>query len=1271
MEVSIIRQEHDESLPDAIAYPPIDTEVSTRKASRLLEEFNREYPTAAKLSNGGIIAIEAETSTYRKPARTLENLARSVRDDNRTLFITPEDDYTDRTDPAMRVHNILNDPSYIRAYMQILPNEDADDADSNSEYEFYYNKTDHLNLGTPDDAQRKHPVIKKGQQAVWVRTDKQNITLYDAVANGSKMGSLRVTEAFGSTNAFQIWCRYDEYNNEWVVYDEEGGDPDRYRTLDDLRDDWQLVYEPFVPEREFETIPGTNEWEILETPLPKFLYTAKGGKTQSNTANEEANPPYDNIDEVPSEASIEYHSGEENVEVDPPISRAGFTREAVPIPDRIIHDEMPDTEVSVNAGPTEAGSSDVPDNASELVISDTHLTRYESLNSLVKNTTPENFTFGTAEGSTDEDGERTDSPDNKEQPSDNDTTEKQDHTNSELEVTQAGSFDSNATEDTTNNVTVEPESTELTVTDIMLDVTDAITNLNDDYFTNSDELGSDPKPEDVEFDPDAIEGAFSRYNPTVSKFWDNVWDEVNLNDAEPVYQDDLPGALRFGINFRESRAIDAVRVGMAAGHLIPFGDDALRRPGPRDNPGEYLSAEEKETFQRRATWKDIWDTIENSPTEHENTVTLVTAVKMIQGIDEKTAKAAIGAGVDVGVLHEQGDQLALGERRLPEFWNTILEKAGREPDEAISKPLFTMAIADAHGLADDVVEATLIRGKQDNVLYHPTDGTDLYVNSPRVEGGPEIADVAFTADRYPASPAGGEDDTDDDGDTGGGDSESNETNTSTTTTSPSEKPTSTGNVSSSSSTKREDTSPSQTPNTTEPADTSKTDTALHRTEGADTLITEQTAPTLLAGGVGTAIADRLSDPLQETLRTELAEPFSSQLTTPLTHAVTDAHTDAVTTALSDALTEPLTDTLTHALTDADPDAITQAYTDAHTDALTLALSAGLSDTYTGADPEELTAALSDALSDAYTEADPEELTTALSAALSDADPDTLAAALPPALTAPLAEALAEALAESLATPLTTELSLALPQAVTEALATTLPTALTAPLADALAEPLATELRLQLSDEITTEHIDDDIERVTTAVATAATAHVIGLVFSHQIHEHQSQVHDALPGAVTDTLATPSVKDVITTVAQQTSPDTHAQLKDDLWNAMFEAGPLVSPPLQQLSERAATIVDAGGVQATTVENDADASQSTEKVQSTLAGQNATDDGTQATHGDASTEGETAASNEPTTAPNTTIAEADPSGLRLSPTPDLDAVKPVSRPQRRFSTGRWTQ
>jgi hypothetical protein len=377
MEVSIIRQEHDESLPDAIAYPPIDTEVSTRKASRLLEEFNREYPTAAKLSNGGIIAIEAETSTYRKPARTLENLARSVRDDNKTLFIAPEDDYTDRTDPVMRVHNILTDPPYIRAHMQILPNEDSDDADADSEYAFYYNKTDHLDLGTPDDAQRKHPVIRKGQQAVWVRTDSQTVTLYDAVVNGSKMGSLRVTEAFGSTNAFQIWCRYDEYNNEWVVYDEEGGDPDRYRTLDDLRDDWQLVYEPFVPEREFETTPGPTEWEILETPLPKFLYTAKGGKTQSDTADEGTDPPYETIDEVPSEASIEYHHDGDDSDVDPPIARAGFTREAVPIPDRVIHDKMPDTEVSVNAGPTDAGSTEVPADATEPVISDTHRSRYE------------------------------------------------------------------------------------------------------------------------------------------------------------------------------------------------------------------------------------------------------------------------------------------------------------------------------------------------------------------------------------------------------------------------------------------------------------------------------------------------------------------------------------------------------------------------------------------------------------------------------------------------------------------------------------------------------------------------------------------------------------------------------------------------------------------------------------------------------------------------------------------------------------------------------
>ncbi|OYR79472.1 hypothetical protein DJ84_17870, partial [Halorubrum ezzemoulense] len=123
MEVSIVQQDNKQQLPDAVAYPPIATTVDTKRASRLLEKFKKDHPIAADLSDGGVIAIEAETSTYKKPAHTLQNLARAARSGQRAMFLTPEMEAEDRTAPAARVNHILTDPMFIRDHLRMRPNE--------------------------------------------------------------------------------------------------------------------------------------------------------------------------------------------------------------------------------------------------------------------------------------------------------------------------------------------------------------------------------------------------------------------------------------------------------------------------------------------------------------------------------------------------------------------------------------------------------------------------------------------------------------------------------------------------------------------------------------------------------------------------------------------------------------------------------------------------------------------------------------------------------------------------------------------------------------------------------------------------------------------------------------------------------------------------------------------------------------------------------------------------------------------------------------------
>ena len=411
MEVTVVHQDHEMSLPDAVAYPPIDESVDTKRASRLLEQFKADYPIAAELSGGGAITIEAETSTYKKPARTLQNLARSVRNGRKAMFITPEEGTDKSAELAARVNHILTDPMLIRGHLRMRPNEDAEDAGDLSERDpmpLYYNKTDFLDLGTPTDGQRKHALIEKRKQAVWVNTDDNQITLFNGMTDGAKKGTLRMDEGFGSTNAFNAWCRYDEYNNEWVVYPD--GEPQRYRTLGDLRDDWQLVYEPFVPEREFEEMPTEDDWDIIQTPLPEFLSPtgeADDDETDPETKADdeeveepvdgdedgEAEPPdgtYENIEDIPEQATLDKDTEEDTApddedENDISLERAGFTREAVPILESLVPSKMPGRDSDVSGAGSKPGSNtahEAPPEAFESMVPEKHMPVYRALAAL-------------------------------------------------------------------------------------------------------------------------------------------------------------------------------------------------------------------------------------------------------------------------------------------------------------------------------------------------------------------------------------------------------------------------------------------------------------------------------------------------------------------------------------------------------------------------------------------------------------------------------------------------------------------------------------------------------------------------------------------------------------------------------------------------------------------------------------------------------------------------------------------------------------------------
>ncbi|MDB2283023.1 type IV secretion system DNA-binding domain-containing protein [Halorubrum ezzemoulense] len=786
MEVTVVRQDHEVSLPDAVAYPPIEGTVDTKRASRLLEQFKKDYPIAADLSGGGAITIEAETSTYKKPARTLQNLARSVRSDRRVMFVTPEEGGEKSAELAARVNHILTDPKLIRGHLRMRPNEDAEDAGDLTERDpmpLYYNKTDFLELGTPTDGERKHALIRKGKQAVWVNTHDDEIQLYDGMADGAKKGALRMDEGFGSTNAFDVWCRYDTHNNEWVVY--PGGEVQRYPTLGDLREDWQLVYEPFVPEREFEEIPTEEDWDIVQTALPEFLSPAEQPTSESDTQtpveadslDTEGDSPtetYTSIEQVPEEARVEQDTEDEPDTSDTEdeeihIERAGFSREAVPIPERLIPSKMPSRDSDVSGVGSKPGANvthEAPPDAFEPIVPDEQLPIYREMTALdIEGNNRDPVGIHDDDAATDEgdtaatdDG---DTPDEEPSPSVETTVDEDDPFGADSDTDgPVGILNDDAGADETSPIDA-----------VTFSYAAAMKNLSTYYIANSDTVDEDSSPNDIDIDYDAVTDRFGAKDPTDAAFWQDVWDSANVNQTEAIFRDNLPGALRYGPGIRGTQAADAIRIGLAEEELVPAGENAVRLPGPRDTYKDYLTDEEIAEMQRRDSWVPVWDAL---GTDHDENIDVSMAVMTLtvdHDFKNPMARAAIGAGVDAGVIEEDGKQLALGERTVPTFWDEVLNSASKQPHDPFTPQAMSIALRGTHDLSQEQAETTAQVAREHGSVYRDDETGRIKVNTPRDEKGPEIDAAAFDRDAYPV---GGDDSDSDDssGDDDSGDDDS-------------------------------------------------------------------------------------------------------------------------------------------------------------------------------------------------------------------------------------------------------------------------------------------------------------------------------------------------------------------------------------------------------------------------------------------------------------------------------------------------------------------
>jgi hypothetical protein len=274
--VNILEQSGRTSYPDAEGLLPVKSQTeSLATAQESWQTLTQDHPVIADISNGREVTFEAEVS-LRKPAGPLQNIARAANNNRRPIFIVPDgrreslmpDDVTERSLEywAERLNSIINEPAMIRRF-----NVHEDDNGQRRTTRVLYNTQDYLSL-TDDPDEEKFPLIRKGGQCVWEEHDGEVLILYDGQGEDGKMRGKITPDDLenASANAFDTWCRYDKYEDEWVVYPSNSGNI-MYDNKEELKQDWQRVYKPFHPDSEIDGDPDAVDPLITILREPEHI----------------------------------------------------------------------------------------------------------------------------------------------------------------------------------------------------------------------------------------------------------------------------------------------------------------------------------------------------------------------------------------------------------------------------------------------------------------------------------------------------------------------------------------------------------------------------------------------------------------------------------------------------------------------------------------------------------------------------------------------------------------------------------------------------------------------------------------------------------------------------------------------------------------------------------------------------------------------------------------------------------------------------------------
>lgn len=267
-DVTLPSQNQGGSLPDGVAKPPIKPMEESSSFDEAVEkemDLVEQNPRLAQLFGDNELALEAESTTITRPAQTIKNLVKAIKNNKHCVFLVK--DGTQKRDEfeywARVGEDILTNPPFVRSM------------DENGNRTFYTTnkKIKMSNNGTA-------LVPKDVGQASWKEYGKENEQMDSGIhimlqSSNSKEPLAKFEEASElarnpTPSQFPYHYIRDSKSNKTIVQDSDGNVVERYENLGELRKDgnYKPVHLPIIPDYEMPggEYPDQDDWTFVIIP---------------------------------------------------------------------------------------------------------------------------------------------------------------------------------------------------------------------------------------------------------------------------------------------------------------------------------------------------------------------------------------------------------------------------------------------------------------------------------------------------------------------------------------------------------------------------------------------------------------------------------------------------------------------------------------------------------------------------------------------------------------------------------------------------------------------------------------------------------------------------------------------------------------------------------------------------------------------------------------------------------------------------------------------